>query len=1299
MSVDRTKQIAAAALLIAAVGFNVCLLLPEITIGRYDVNDGVLHYAVIARMSEALSSGLDPLDCWHPVTTLGYPFHHTYPPLGHAAVLLLHRLFLGAVELLTLFCWVRYLLLCLYPLAVYRGARWMGFSGLAAASSAVLCSLVATQERGYYGLEFGSYIWRGSGLYAQEWAMVILPLAVGAICRATREGKGWPAAGLLLGLTYLSHVIYGYIASISALLLLLFGPDRGRRGIRLSGVFTLTLVFITFFILPFLLDGEAINHSRWEESWKWDSFGHKEILSSLFTGKIFDRGATSRFGILSLLVGVGAVLAALRGKEPARFCLAGLLLWLLLFFGRSTWGVLVDLLPLSGDLPFHRLIGGVHFFGLLLAGWVLGMGLEFLLRREQRLAAGVLTLLVLLPLWHERFAYLEQGVEWGQENRVAYLEESSEVDEVLEQIGSEETGRVYPGRAATWGGKFRVGRTPLYGVLTRHSVDCLSFLYHAMSLSSDLMVEFDDARRAQYSLFHVSWVLTDDPDRAAPFLRTAGEFGRFRLYRAPGGDVFQPLRSDVTYRGGRGDLYEIGKKWMASRLLERGQCVEIVPEDADVQGALSSGEPLPPPASLPGGAPGEVLTVEVEGDTYRSRVEFRESGVLLFKMTYHPRWRVTVDGEAAEAILLVPGFCGVRLEPGTHSVAFTYAPPGWRVPIQWLGLLLLAASFLLARGGHLRRLEDFLHARWVACWEFGRRGLSRLRLERSERFALIALGAICLAASLPLFQPRMHDTHDVLAYVPRVVEFHENVRQGVLVPRWAPDLSAGRGEPLFLFSPPLLYIVAEGFLLLGAGPIVATHLACFTGVLLAGVGIYMLGRVFGGPWGGLLAAGAYLFAPYFLVDLYVRGAYAEFIAFAAYPWALLGLWRMAHGGKGGATVLAAGGVAAVMLSHNGAALIFVPFAAFWVSLLAWKERKISFLFRGGGAIALGLALAAYFWVPAIAERSEVWVERLRGEYLDYRLHFVILHQFVTSRWGYGLSVWGPGDGMSFALGWTQIAIAFSVLLLWVWRRKKVRGVGLPLTALLAGVVAGVFFTNQVSLFLWKSIHLLQYLGFPWRFLTLVTLCLAVLASFLPALIPKGRAKQVICAAALLLLVGSQIGHAGPKGFLQKGDRNYTPARIAREGIETTTMREYEPRSVEKVLPYSPFRGRFLDGEGQVKVSSWAPEVRLLDVVRESPGTLRVELSHFPGWEVRLDGEVVDHHVEEGGGRILVDVPPGRHDLVVRFRSTPIRLLAGWISILALLVQVIWWSGAGARLAGAVTSGRGSSGAGRSPRRG
>ena len=79
------------------------------------------------------------------------------------------------------------------------------------------------------------------------------------------------------------------------------------------------------------------------------------------------------------------------------------------------------------------------------------------------------------------------------------------------------------------------------------------------------------------------------------------------------------------------------------------------------------------------------------------------------------------------------------------------------------------------------------------------------------------LATLALPVCVSLFTSKLSSGHDANEYLPRMVEFHENIAHGILLPRWAPDFSHGAGQPLFLFNPPMFYYLAELWHLLGFG--------------------------------------------------------------------------------------------------------------------------------------------------------------------------------------------------------------------------------------------------------------------------------------------------------------------------------------------------------------------------------------------------------------------------------------------------------------------------------------------------
>ncbi len=365
------ENLIAWAILAAVLIVQAYVLAPELTISRVDLNDNVMHFGIIEDMARAIERGANPIDFWAPEWSMGYPVPRTYQPLAHLLVVAIYYLLFKSVSLMTIFVWVRYLSVLLLPLTFFATARLLSLSSLTAAAAAMLSPLLSTDAR--YGLEYGSYLWAGSGLFTQAVASHFALLAIGFGYNAIRRARRLAWTGVLLGLTFVAHFIYGYIAAITLCLLALL-PDRetARRAriLRTAWIGAIAFVVAAFEILPLFTDGAIINHSRWEPPWKWDSFGATETLKLFFSGELLDH---NRLPVLTLLVLAGAAYCVFEvrkhpGRFPARsFIVASAALWFLLLFGRPFWGTSLMLIGISPDVPLHRVIGGFHIFAVLIA--------------------------------------------------------------------------------------------------------------------------------------------------------------------------------------------------------------------------------------------------------------------------------------------------------------------------------------------------------------------------------------------------------------------------------------------------------------------------------------------------------------------------------------------------------------------------------------------------------------------------------------------------------------------------------------------------------------------------------------------------------------------------------------------------------------------------------------------------------------------------------------------------------------------------------------------------------------------
>ena len=309
---------------------------------------------MIEMAAEAITQGQDFTDPWQGSMGMGFPLFHYYQHLPHITIALVHVLSLGAFPLAEMLNWTIYLLLSLFPLSIYWSLRRFGFDQLSAALGGLVAPLIATAGLPLLGLGFESYVFRGSGVYTQLWAMVLLPPALALSYRVLREGRGYFWATLLLAATLVTHLIYGYMAFLTLGVLTLIQPTRllSPKSYPLSAGRGRDLIFSSS---PF--PGPAVfDSSPWHDPISHDSWGYSVVLRNLVVGNLFD---FDRFSSLTYLVAGGFVICLLRWRrERYLIPVAIFSFWLLLYFGRSTWGGLIDVLPMSRDIHMDRFIGG-----------------------------------------------------------------------------------------------------------------------------------------------------------------------------------------------------------------------------------------------------------------------------------------------------------------------------------------------------------------------------------------------------------------------------------------------------------------------------------------------------------------------------------------------------------------------------------------------------------------------------------------------------------------------------------------------------------------------------------------------------------------------------------------------------------------------------------------------------------------------------------------------------------------------------------------------------------------------------
>src|SRR3990167_11370763 len=284
--------------------------------------------------------------------------------------------------------------------------------------------------------------------------------------------------------------------------------------------------------------------------------------------------------------------------------------------------------------------------------------------------------------------------------------------------------------------------------------------------------------------------------------------------------------------------------------------------------------------------------------------------------------------------------------------------------------------------------------------------------------------------ALPLLESGLYIIHDD-QQIARLFLFDQALRASQFPVRWVDGLGFGFGYPLFVFYPPLVYIVGEIFHLTGFGFIDSVKLVFFTGIFASGIAMYILTKEFFGRLPAIVSALFYLLVPYRALDVYIRGALAESFSFVWLPLILWSFYKLIKTYKPFYTYLSAIFLALLMITHN---LIFLPFILilpFYLLFLFWQtSKKKLFIVNCLLSIVYSLGFSAFFWIPAILEKKFTIVDQLLLTSLaDYNIHFVYPQQLWNSLWGFGGSAAGLADGISFKIGKLHILISVAAFML------------------------------------------------------------------------------------------------------------------------------------------------------------------------------------------------------------------------------------------------------------------------------
>ncbi len=554
---------------------------------------------------------------------------------------------------------------------------------------------------------------------------------------------------------------------------------------------------------------------------------------------------------------------------------------------------------------------------------------------------------------------------------------------------------------------------------------------------------------------------------------------------------------------------------------------------------------------------------------------------------------------------------------------------------------------------------------------------------RMERIVFLVLMTLISAAPL-IFKDSLPAHADWHSHATNAYHFKRAFWQGQYLPRWLDTMLYGYGMPKFNYYAPLFYYMYVAVDLIFRNPFYSMKWLIVLTMVLCTVFGYLYLKRHGSSIACSLAMLFVIFSPAIHAYTYNNNFPTNTLAI---PFIFLTLYGIDSFNKEKdfdlkSFLITASGYSLTVLSHLASAFLFslllIPY--FFLSLMMYKTKKfIKWFFL---SMSMGAALSACYLLPASLETNFVHTEVVsRGAGWDYSKNFMYTYLDRLPSDGY---YWGIFDHrfyeMSNALFCIAALICLVILLSNQDRLKNYFKEPFRINIAITMFVLSFLMTTPVSIFVWVMIKQMKTLQFPWRFISFILPFGAVVMVYAFDLISKLSKEKIAFSGYRFLSYSIAIVF----GLLFYVDfvnvfRWYwvSEPNFIRHSIYVVWQnKEYQPNLTgdpnwEQIDYGRDFSPTVLSSNpsSDITILKWLSHDRLFQVVSDVSHSIRLRTFYFPGWNVYIDGQQVSVSMHPRTGAMNFEVPPGKHDIEMKFENTSLRKTATYISFAAFALYI------------------------------
>lgn len=501
---------------------------------------------------------------------------------------------------------------------------------------------------------------------------------------------------------------------------------------------------------------------------------------------------------------------------------------------------------------------------------------------------------------------------------------------------------------------------------------------------------------------------------------------------------------------------------------------------------------------------------------------------------------------------------------------------------------------------------------------------------------------------------------DGLIHMSNIAQYYAVLKDGDFPVSWLGKM-ANYGMPMALFSQQTVAYVGATFMFIFHNTLVSYNLVLFLFALLSCIFFYIFLREYVNRWSALVGTFLFCFAPYRIINIYIRGAAPEFAVSLFLPLILLSIKRWISDKKSNYYYLLIVSLTLLFLTHPISTIAFSFIIGAYYIFVIWPEKnkiKIILLTVFGGLLSLGIA--SFYLIPLMMEFKYLYYGLaysvfLPNSYLELNnlLHpnwFYFFQGDVLTR-GHYLHV-GSIESLNLICGLIYLIYQYTT-------KKKIK----PLIPVLYTVLfIYLLLITKIGTPIFYVIKPLGNIQHQWRLLSGILFIPPIIIAFLMNGLNK-KIQLILGILIIFLIVILRFPQLFGKNYLKTDESTYYSSRdnLYAQVMNTIWTGPTQDYPVKKV------KGEIISGQGRIIKRSEHNSWREYEVDAVTDLRLADYTFYFPGWKVYVDNKEVPIEFQDMNyrGVITYKVSPGKHTILVKFTNTKVRLLANIISIFSL----------------------------------